>query len=349
MTAFLNSANNAFQVFSGDALLDTAKTLFGEPSMQFAGGTYLRDITGDAAANPIVINTGDFSIDGWASFAGLSGSYGQAAIIGKALSAAQSFYIAFDGTDLRFTWSTNGSGAGLVSLVLGAIPTDNSFFHFEVTRSGNTVYGFINGALRGSAAIADFFNGPTARTTIGRIDVSSFEFPWQGNIRELRVTRAARHTSAFTVPTTPPGDSTASDPLWNSVVAMIHGTSYWEPAVRRVAVTQILASDFAKIPPVLARVLTDPRRVVQISSGRGRIVGTVKRKDTPVNVPLARKVWLLDEQRAAVVRETLSAASDGSYEFGGIDESGKFTVIAYDYMHDYRAVIADNLTPEPMP
>lgn len=83
--------------------------------------------------------------------------------------------------------------------------------------------------------------------------------------------------------------------------------------------------------------------------GRGQIIATVKEKNTPVNTPLRRKVWLVRERDAQIVRETWSDAVTGNYVFTGIDETQRYSVVSYDYLHNYRAVIADNLTPELMP
>lgn len=79
------------------------------------------------------------------------------------------------------------------------------------------------------------------------------------------------------------------------------------------------------------------------NGGVGLITGTVKEKSLPANVPLARKVWLMDEASGMVVRETWSDATTGNYEFRGVRQGVKYTVLAYDYTHTYRAVVADNL------
>ena len=79
------------------------------------------------------------------------------------------------------------------------------------------------------------------------------------------------------------------------------------------------------------------------NGGLGLIIGTVKEKSLPANVPLARKVWLMDEASGMVVRETWSDATTGAYEFRGVKQGVKYTVLAYDYTHTYRAVVADNL------
>lgn len=75
---------------------------------------------------------------------------------------------------------------------------------------------------------------------------------------------------------------------------------------------------------------------------RGRIVGTVKRKGTPDNVPLARRVRLYRDVDGLLVAETWSNAA-GDFVFENIEENVSYTTIAYDYEHNYRAIAADNL------
>lgn len=86
-----------------------------------------------------------------------------------------------------------------------------------------------------------------------------------------------------------------------------------------------------------------------LGQGIGRVRGTVKRKDQPANVPLKRRVRLVRERDGLVVREAWSDAATGEYDFKYIDELQTWTVIAYDHEHNFRSVIADNLTPEMMP
>ncbi len=97
--------------------------------------------------------------------------------------------------------------------------------------------------------------------------------------------------------------------------------------------------------PVLIEVA--PQRSVDLRYGGGAsISGTVKRKATPANVPLARRVRLFDEATGTLLQETLSDATTGEYSFDGVDTRRRYTVLAYDHLHDYRAEAADNLTPE---
>ena len=77
-------------------------------------------------------------------------------------------------------------------------------------------------------------------------------------------------------------------------------------------------------------------------NARGRIIGTVKRKGTPDNVPLARRVRLYRDVDGLFVAETWSNAA-GDFVFENIEENVSYTTIAYDYEHNYRAIAADNL------
>ena len=81
--------------------------------------------------------------------------------------------------------------------------------------------------------------------------------------------------------------------------------------------------------------------------GNGQITGTVKEKGQP-DQPLVREVLLYSENTHVLVASTWSQA-DGTYRFERIDPQQRYTVISTDYQQLYRAVIADNLRPEPMP
>lgn len=82
--------------------------------------------------------------------------------------------------------------------------------------------------------------------------------------------------------------------------------------------------------------------------GAGRIAGTVKEDASPVDLPLRRRVLLCVESTGLAIRETWSDAATGSYSFENISTSYTYFVVAFDYEHNYRAVIADNLQPELM-
>lgn len=91
-----------------------------------------------------------------------------------------------------------------------------------------------------------------------------------------------------------------------------------------------------------------PAGVLELK-GRGRITGTVAEKALPVNTPLRRLVRLHREPDGMFVKATWSDPVTGAYVFNGVRPDCKYTVTSYDYSGAYRAVIADNITPELLP
>lgn len=84
-------------------------------------------------------------------------------------------------------------------------------------------------------------------------------------------------------------------------------------------------------------------------SGRGRVSGTVKTPNTPVNTPVHRRVRLYRERDAYVVAEQWSDPVTGAYSFDYVDPAITYTVLSYDHTGNFRAVVADNLTPTLIP
>jgi hypothetical protein len=83
--------------------------------------------------------------------------------------------------------------------------------------------------------------------------------------------------------------------------------------------------------------------------GRHRIRGTVKEKGLQADVPVSRRVLLVDERTWFVVRAAWSDAATGAYAFERINPDIRYVVMAFDHNGNYRAVVADNLHAEPMP
>jgi hypothetical protein len=156
-----------------------------------------------------------------------------------------------------------------------------------------------------------------------------------GHIDAVRLSKTARYLSDFTPPSAP---FYANMPHAQSLRQIAIGAQqpaaigYQTPGY---TTTRVRGAD------------TATRRDMQYF-GAGQIVGTVKEKNTPANTPLVRRVRLVHERTGNLVRETWSDAA-GNYAFTELDTSAAYTVLSYDHLHNYRAVIADNLTPEPMP
>lgn len=83
--------------------------------------------------------------------------------------------------------------------------------------------------------------------------------------------------------------------------------------------------------------------------GGHRIQGTVKEKGLQADVPVSRRVLLIDERTWFVVRAAWSDAATGAYAFERINPDIRYVVMTFDHNGNYRAVVADNLHAEPMP
>ncbi|AXY83364.1 hypothetical protein [Acidovorax phage ACPWH] len=137
---------------------------------------------------------------------------------------------------------------------------------------------------------------------------------------------------------------------WPGPYQMADLTTFSGIPVGAVGVGQsmVVASD-PPDGPVRARLIDGPHRLRDIYfAGRGFIAGTVKEKNTPSNVPLRRRVRLYRDRDGLLISETWSDRATGEYRFDEIDETERYTTVAYDHLHNYRAVLADNLTPEIM-
>lgn len=79
--------------------------------------------------------------------------------------------------------------------------------------------------------------------------------------------------------------------------------------------------------------------------GMGYIASTVEKQvdNDPAPSPVSRRVVLLVEPTLQQVAETWSDPVTGAYRFDGLSMAARFTVVAYDHLGSWRAVIADGL------
>ena len=296
-------------------------------SATFGGavGDYLSllDSTGNIAS-------ADFYLYARASFWGNS-SGAPMAIFGRAPgSGNQSYYLYANGNRSGVVfWSSTDGNAGTAAFLGASIDLTNGLPHtFEVSRQSGLLRIFVDGVLVNSQSRPSFYSNPTAKNFIGQIGVTGYQYPAKMTLDEVAlVVGEAVETDTHPARTTPipaPPDAPSFAPRSQLV---IRGSE--RPAA---------ASRF------------DPGRhhLDLEDGGQHRIVGTVKVKGTP-NVPVHRRVVLINERSRRIVRETWSDPVTGYYAFEGIRGDVAYTTLAYDYTGNYRGVLADNLTAERMP
>jgi hypothetical protein len=83
----------------------------------------------------------------------------------------------------------------------------------------------------------------------------------------------------------------------------------------------------------------DPER------GTFTLSGTVTERGNPTNVPLSRRVNLIEQISGRTLAEVWSDPLTGAYSFPNILGGRKYTVVSYDHTGYHRAVIADSLEP----
>lgn len=318
-------------VAMGNAKISTAKSVFGGASGFFDGSANtLLDVSSPALS----FASGDgFCIEGWmfpsaiTAYAYLCGSRTESENVQLCRVESGQVISALSGGDV---------------LVSAAVPR-SAWGHFALVRASGTLSFYYNGVLQASKASATAF----AVTAIG----AGYAIPGSQYIDDLRITKGvARYTANFTPPTAP----------FPSALGGAGGPVFLPPLLRSVPdVPPILLSGGSAgdtipvLPP--ATIHLDRQDAngteTQTSTTRYRIPGPrwVKEKTASTNVPLRRRVQLYNQRDSRLVREVWSDPVTGEYSFDNIRGDTTYFVIAFDHTGHYRAVIADNLTPEPIP
>lgn len=226
------------------------------------------------------------------------------------------------GPVMEFYRNASGSGSipgGVVTTSLGSVSL-GTWYHVRMVRIGNDFLIWIDGELRACAQVA--LEAGSASVFIGGTGFA-------GNIDEFRLTKALRTPVNFTPPTAKYADvPTADCKLVSTPRSLINGLS------------KAGAPNFKTVTPALF--MKDANY-----GGRGRISGTVKVKSAP-SYAVKREVRLIRDKDGACIRSTWSDPTTGAYEFRYVDETQRYTILTYDYTHDKRAVVADNIQPELM-
>lgn len=324
-TAFTDSSGAPIAaVAMGNAKISSAKSAFGGASGFFDGSANTRL---DVSSSALSFASGDdFCIEGWmfpsaiTTYAYLCGSR-----------------TGFENVQLCRVESANGQVISALSagdvLVSAAVPR-NAWGHFALVRASGTLSFYYNGVLQASKASATAF----AVTAIG----AGLGIPGSQYIDDLRITKgAARYTTNFTPPTAPfPGAHSAGGPV------------FLPPLLRAPTPERARIAASAPVPP--HSTLSAPRLLTArdmefagsgTASATGTIYGSTAIKGSP-NSPVRAKVSLLRARDLLLVQQTWSDPATGAYAFHGLDPAEKYTTLAEYPTGDYRAVAADQLTPD---
>jgi hypothetical protein len=321
-TTITDSSSNALTATqsgsSGNVTTSTTNFLFGTASLRFGGTqgiTYAASALFEAA-------TRDWTIE---CAINADSSANQPVIVQFGTSTTNRFSLYFNVTNKTvafFSQSASGSATHLQTPALDY----GKWYRVALTKEGSAVTLWLDGVPVGTV-YNPFIPTGNLGVAVGiePFTLSSTAY-FIGYIEEVRLTMGvARQTLNFTPPTSPYADCPQVD-------------GAMKPALNYHKSGSVLS-----IAPKLSPQNSNLKDVY--FGGRGYIIGTVKEKALPSNVPLHRRVRLIRERDGTCIRETWSDATTGNYAFYNIDETLKYTVVTYDYLNNYRAVIADNLTP----
>lgn len=210
-TTFIDSSGNFAEVM-GTPTVDTAVYKYAPSSGKFSGNNQLITTTHPDYA----IGTGDFTIEFWVRRKGdgATGS-GNAQLLFDMRTAAPSvqilMYIESAANSYALTLEVNGT-----IRIQGGAATLNTWVHVALVRSAGSTKLYVNGSQVGSSYSDSNNYTATKASIMGRFASIGGDYrAVNGNIQDLRVTKAARYTGTFTPPTNVLGkyvkDATWSD------------------------------------------------------------------------------------------------------------------------------------------
>lgn len=303
------------------AALSSAQAYFGTQSLSLNGTNQY--LTSPASSSLGFSASDDFTVSFWArkTTNGVSGYDGVVSTTTNG-SGTDGWFV-----ELSATRGLLMGGVGAVHFQVNLNPNDGVWTHWEVTRASGVLRAFKGGTkiYEGAHSTALPQNG----LTIGAEYANGY--PFAGFLQQVLIVKGkALHTSDFV-----PADL---------VAAATDTQSPLISTLRRPA--QIAVS--AAVEAFHTRNITGLRSEDILHGGLGRVYGTVKEKNTPVNTPLRRRVYLMDQRSRLVVRETWSDAVTGEFEFRFVKEGIKWFVYSLDHEGHYVSTSADNQESERM-
>lgn len=335
-TVFPDEMGHAFTA-AGGAQLSTTAPKFGTAALSLSGsGAYLS--TPDKLLD-FAFGTGDFSVECWIK---TSATREQVFLDIYAGGSGSSWQMELNSAG-RLTWYAGGTSSGAV--LTGTSVLYNGVYHHVVfSRVSGTMSAIVNGVVEATVAdTRDYSNIGAGVFAIGaQVGTRNSTYDFAGSIDEVRVSKgASMYSGAFTPLAAPLPNVLFSLIAINKVAgrAGYNAAAYANSA----GATPPFTSSRAIPVPVNYRARTN-----YIQGGQGRIYGTTKLDGTPLDTPVSRRVRLIRDRDGMLVRELWSNAITGAYDFQYVEMDQTYTVITYDHTHNFRAVVADNITPELM-
>lgn len=357
-------------VASGAAQISTVNPLFGEGSASFDGSTsYLTNSSSDFDIGEISAAT-NLTIEFFLYQSSLSsGSIISHGLPGSGGSGIGGWRLYADGGKLMLAVSKNSTSVNpwhYAATTLSVVLVTDTWQHIALCIVNGVPKLYVRGAEKGTKLLGG--NAIFATSIIG-FDTTKLSYGvrvgadftdsanptvsgyLRAQIKGVRITEnEARYLSDFTPPSssfaTSPPPSIPLNTVRGRSASIDAGTIYGAPPPDLYGASKIAHPDYFGIESGSVK----DQITGVLGEGIGRVKGTVALaiKNSP-GQPVHRKVRLIRERDGLVIREAWSNAATGEYDFQYVDEAQTYTVVSYDHLHNYRAVIADNLVPELMP
>jgi hypothetical protein len=209
-TNFVDSGPNALAVTATSSTISTTQSKYGGASGYFDGSTGYLSLTGNSSFQ---FGTGDFTIEAWV-YISANAANQQTFLDTRGAATATPFTFGLYQSKLAFYDGTMRQSSATV--------TTGQWYHFAACRSGGTLRLFIDGIIYYSASNTTNFTTGANSIYIGR-GFDSAAYYTNGHMDDLRVTKYARYTSAFTPPAAAlPEFATGNDRYFSNVSLLLH-------------------------------------------------------------------------------------------------------------------------------
>ncbi len=236
-------------------------------------------------------------------------------------------------------WSTSSFGFVWAGLVHDSVER-----HVCVGRdSTGRLFLGVDGFIRATLSNSSYLGAGNGFFGLANYNGGRYPNSWQGKMRGVKFIKGESRYggsvgTAYDIPLPPSAGGTSAVIPTDEVPP-----KRWRLLTDGVAKA---AGEEFDAPP-LAELMSSPTLFLDaLDGGPGTIYGTVKEKHTPDNAPLYRRVLLIDERSRLTIRETWSDPVTGKFEFRGVRSGVKYTVISYDHLDNFRAVLANGLGAE---
>jgi hypothetical protein len=189
---------------NGGSTISTAQHKWNSSSALLDG---VNDYLSIPDGNEFSFGSGAFTIEAQIYLTGYSAGYSgyYSGVICSKQSSANGSEFGFQITGTASSWTTldficYDSPSTYVLASAAFSFSLNTFYHVRVTRSGNTLYLFVDGSLIGTQACSITIQNTATAVTVGGIVYTGYEYYLPCHVQAVRITRQSRATASFTAP-----------------------------------------------------------------------------------------------------------------------------------------------------